>query len=640
MFDFVTKHKRWLQLGLLVLIVPPFALFGIDFYFRDGGTGGAVAKVGSASISEFEYTQALRQAQERMREMMRDNPDPTVLNSPQFKESVLNEMVERRVLISHARKSGMDVATPDLQKVITGIDAFHDDSGKFSIDRYRTLLRNQGMSEAIFEEDVRTGVMLGQLQGVYAGTGFVPDAVVERLVRIREQEREVSQMVFNPADYLKQSKVTAADAQKYYDERKSEFQIPERVKIEYVLLTLDSAEAAVQVSDEELRAAYESSKEARFATPEERHASHILIAAPATASAEDKAKAKALAEDVLKQVKAAPKKFGELARKYSQDPGSAEKGGDLGSFGRGLMVKPFDDALFAMKAGEIAGPVETQYGYHIIRLDGIQGGQVTPFEKVKSQLAGEIRKAKAGKAFSEASEKFNDTVYEQFDSLKPAADAYKLTIQKSDWVSRAGGNVNPLFNNEKLLGALFSDEVLKNKHNTAAIEVQANMLMAARVTDHEPAAPLPFDQVRDDIQRHLATEAATSQALADGKAALDGLLKGEAPKGKAAWSTPQMVSLQKRLGLHAEASQAIFGADVSKLPVYVGVTAPQGRYVVYRISKVKDVTTVDAAQKKALAKQLAQTAGQEQFQAYLASLRERTEVKIDRAKLEQSGGGS
>src|SRR5262249_9746281 len=152
-----------------------------------------------------------------------------------------------------------------------------------------------------------------------------------------------------------------------------------------------------------------------FTTSEERHASHILIAAPATASAEDKAKAKALAEDVLKQVKAAPSKFGELARKHSQDPGSAEKGGDLGSFGRGLMVKPFDDALFAMKAGEITGPVETQYGYHIIRLDGIKGGQVTPFEKVKAQIADEARKAKAGKAYSEAAEKFNDTVYEQFD---------------------------------------------------------------------------------------------------------------------------------------------------------------------------------------------------------------------------------
>jgi peptidyl-prolyl cis-trans isomerase D len=273
----------------------------------------------------------------------------------------------------------------------------------------------------------------------------------------------------------------------------------------------------------------------------------------------------------------------------------------------------------------------------VLRLDGVKGGQVTPFEKVKSQIAGEVRKAKAGKAFSDAAEKFNDMVYEQFDSLKPAADALKLTVQKSDWVSRAGGNANPMLNNDKLLAALFSDEVLKNKHNTSAIEVQANTLLAARVTDHQPAAPVPFSEVRDDIQRHLAAEAATRQAETDGKAALEALQKGESPKGKTSWSAPQVVSRQKPQGLHPDASQAVFSADTAKLPAYVGVPASQGRFVVYRISRVNDVAAVDPARKKALARQLAQTAGQEQFQAYIASLRNRTDVKIDRKKLEQGG---
>jgi len=634
MFEFVQKHKRWMQGALLVIIVPSFALFGIDVYFRNSGTGGALAKVGNASISELEYSQALRQAQERMREMMRNNPDPSVLNSPQFKESVLNELVERKVALNQARKSGLAVSAPDLQKIIAQYEVFRDESGKFSVDRYRQLLKNQGLSEKAFEDDIRNGVILGQVQNVYAASGFLPESVVERLIRIREQEREVSQLVFNPTDYVKQVKVSAADVEKYYADHKSEFQIPERVKIEYLLLSVDAAERTVQIADEELRKIYEESKEARFSTPEERHASHILIAAPATASADEKAKARAKADELYKQVKAAPAKFAELARKNSQDPGSAEKGGDLGSFGRGLMVKPFDEAVFSMKPGDIAGPVETQYGFHIIRLDGIKGGQVTPFDKVKSQIAEEVRKAKAGKAFSEAAEKFNDTVYEQFDSLQPAADALKLTVQKSDWVSRAGGNMNPLLNNEKLLAALFSDEVLKNKHNTSAIEVQPNTLLAARVTEHQPAAPLPISEVRADLQRHLEEEAAMKLAETEGKAALDSLLKGQEPKSKLAWSPPQNVSLQKRQGLHAEGAQAVFGADVSKLPVYAGVPAPQGRFVVYRISKVKDVTQVDPAQRKALAKQLAQMAGQEQYQAYLSSLREQANVKIDRKKLD------
>jgi peptidyl-prolyl cis-trans isomerase D len=635
MFEFVQKHKRWMQGILLVIIVPSFALFGIDIYFRNAGTGGAVAKVGDASISDMEYSQALRQAQERMREMMQGKGDPAMWNSPQFKESVLNELVERRVALNHARRSGMAVSTPELQKVVAQFEAFHDESGKFSRDRYRQLLKNQGLSEAAFEDDVSNGIVLGQVQNVYAGSGFLSDSVVERLLRIREQEREVSQVVFNPAEYTKQVKVSAADADKYYAEHQSEFQIPERVRIEYLLLSVEAAERNAAVTDEELRKLYEEGRE-RFTTPEERSASHILIAAPATASADEKAKAKAAADDLFRQVTAAPSKFGDLARKHSQDPGSAEKGGDLGSFGRGLMVKPFDDAVFAMKKGEIAGPIETQYGYHIIRLDQVTGGEVTPFEKAKPQLAEEARKAKAGKAFSEAAEKFNDMVYEQYDSLQPAADALKLTVQKSDWVSRAGGNMNPLLNDQKVLAALFSDEVLKNKHNTSAIEVQPNTLIAARVTEHQPAAPLPIAEVRPDIQRHLIEEAAMKLAETEGKAAAEKLQKGEAVKLD--WSAPQSVSLQKRQGLHPEGAKAVFGADVTKLPVYAGVPAQQGRYVIYRITKVKDVGEIDPAQKKALARQLAQMAGQEQYQAYIGSLRERANVKIDRKKLDEGSG--
>jgi len=635
MFEFVQKHKRWMQGILLVIIVPSFALFGIDIYFRNSGTGGAVAKVGSSSVSDLEYSQALRQSQERMREMMQGKGDPSMWNSPQFRESVLNELVERKVALNQARKSGLAVSTPELQKIISQFEAFHE-SGKFSQELYRSRLKAQGLTETAFEEDVRNGVVLGQVQNVYAGSGFLPDAVVERLLRIREQEREVSQVVFNPADYMKQTKVSAADADKYYAEHQSEFQIPERVKIEYLLLSVDVAERTAVVSDDELKKLYEDGKATRFTTPEERSASHILIGAAATASAEEKAKARAVADDLYKQVQAAPARFGELARKHSQDPGSAEKGGDLGSFGRGLMVKPFDDAVFAMKKGEISAPIETQYGYHIIRLDQVTGGQATPFEKVKPQLLEEARKAKAGKAFSEAAEKFNDTVYEQFDSLQPAADALKLTVQKSDWVSRAGGNMNPLLNNEKLLAALFSDEVLKNKHNTAAIEVQPNTLIAARVSEHQPAAPLPIADVRQDIQTHLAGEAAVKMAEAEGKAAMEKLQKGEPVKLN--WSAPQSVSLQKRQGLHADGAKAVFGADASKLPAYAGVPAQQGRFVIYRISKVKDVGDIDPAQKKALARQLAQMAGQEQYQAFISSLRERADVKIDHKKLEQGGG--
>ena len=632
MYDFVYKHKRWLQIALLVVIVPPFALFGIDFYFRNTDTGGALARIGDARISEVEFSRALRQAQEKMREMMRNNPDPSMLNSPQLKDSVLNELIERKVTLSHVAKAGMTISDAELQKMIAAVEAFHDQSGKFSRERYRQLLQGQGLTPATFEYQVRSNIMLEQVRAIYSGSAFMPDSIADRLLKIREQEREVSQVVFNPADYRKQAKISDTDAEKYYTEHKGEFLVPERVKVEFVVLSLEAFQRNVQVSDEEIKKFYQENQ-SRFQTPEERRASHILIPAAASASPEEKAKAKAQAEDLFKQLKANPKKFGEFAAQYSKDPGSAEKGGDLGFFGRGLMVKPFDDAAFSMKVGDITGPVETQYGYHIIRLDAIKAMKPTAQEAVRAQIESEIRKPKVAKAFAEAAENFNNLVYEQFDSLKPAVDALKLTLQKSDWVSRAGGNPNPLLNNDKLLAALFSDEVIKNKHNTSAIEVQPNMLLAARVIDHKAPEELPLDQVRKDIVQHLAEQMATDLSEKAGRAALDKLKKGETVA--LSWSAMQSVTLQKRQGLHPEAAQAVFGADTAKLPAYSGVPVSQGRFVIYRITKIKDVAEVNPEQRKALAKQLTQMIGQEQYIAYLASLRERADVKIDKKKLEQ-----
>ena len=632
MYDFVYKHKRWLQIALLVLIVPPFALFGIDFYFRNTDTTGSLAKVGDARISEVEYSQALRQAQEKMREMMKSNPDPSLLNSPQLKESVLNELIERRVTLAQAARTGMTISDAELQKMIAGVEAFHDDKGKFSHDRYRQLLQGQGMTPAMFESQARTNIVLEQVRSVYSGSAFVAESVAERLLKIREQEREVSQVLFSPADFRKQVTVSDADAEKYYNEHKGEFVVPERVKVEFVVLSLEAYQRSVQVSDEEIKKFYQENQ-SRYQTAEERRASHILIPAAASATPEEKAKAKALADDLLKQVKQNPKKFGELAAKFSKDPGSAEKGGDLGFFGHGLMVKPFDEAAFAMKVGEITGPVETQYGYHIIRLDAIKAVQTTPLEAVKAQIVEDLRKPKVAKAFAEAADNFSNMVYEQFDSLQPAVDALKLTVQKSDWISRQGGNPNPLLNNPKLLSALFSDEVLKNKHNTAAIEVQPNMLLAARVIEHKTSEDMPLDQVRKDILQHLADQAATQLAEKEGRAALDKLKRGESVT--LAWSAAQTVTLEKRQGLHPEAAQSVFGADTAKLPAYSGVPVSQGRFVIYRITKVKDITETTPEQRKGLAKQLAQMLGQEQYIAYLASLREHADVKIDKKKLEQ-----
>jgi peptidyl-prolyl cis-trans isomerase D len=632
MYDLIYKHKRLIMIILCILIIPPFAFFGIDFYFRDAGAGGGVARVGDTQISEQEFSTALRQAQDRMREAVRSNPQlASQLNSPEFKESVLNNLIQRKVLLAQAARAGMTVSDAELQQIIGGIEAFQEADGKFSHEKYEQLLRAQGMTPGMFEEGIRQDLLLSRMQSTLADSVFVADAVVERLVRVREQQREVSQAVFEPNRYREKLQVGEAEARKYYDEHTAEFRIPERVRLEYVVLNPEAAAHAVTVSDEELRQAYQG-KLSTFQTAEKRTASHILFAAGTGATAEDKAKARAQAEDVLKQVRQAPARFGELAKKHSQDPGSAEQGGSLGEFERGFMAKPFEDAVFAARKGEIVGPVETQYGFHIIRVDGIKPPVTTPFEKVKPQLLEEVRKERTQRAYTEAAQRFSDIVYEQYESLQPVADALKLTIQKSDWIGRGGQNFNPLFNNEKLLEEVFSQESVKNRRNTEAIEVQPNMLLAARVVEHEAESLLAFDAVKKDIVQHLQAERATELASQEGKAALEKLKKGE--KADVNWSQPATVTLQRRQGLHQEGVQAVFGVDAAKLPGYAGLSTPDGRFVIYRVTKVKDIESVSPEQIKSAGQQLSRLAAQQQIEAVVASMREQAEVVVNRKKLE------
>jgi len=335
----------------------------------------------------------------------------------------------------------------------------------------------------------------------------------------------------------------------------------------------------------------------------------------------------------LAEVKKSPKAFADLAKKNSEDPGSGAEGGDLGFGPRGRMVKPFDDAVFGMKVGEIVGPVETQYGYHIIKLDAIKGGEGPKFEAVKPKIEEEVRKGKAGKRFAEAAENFSNIVYEQPDSLKPAIDQFKLETQKSGWVTRQGGDP-PLLNNDKFLRSLFSEDVLKNKRNSEAIEIAPNMLIAAHILEHEPAAQRPFVDVQAEIVRQLTQEKAIVLAKQDGEAKLAQLKKGEAVQ--LTWSPGVAVTREKAGGLHPEAVQSVFGLDAAKLPAYQGLEAPDGRYVIYRVSKVTNVETVDAEARKGFTQQVDQVSGMEAVAASLASQKKKADVQINPKAIEKN----
>jgi peptidyl-prolyl cis-trans isomerase D len=630
MFDLVTKSKFLVSI-VLGLIILTFAFFGVDSYFRGTSAAPEVAKIGDSPISEQELAVALRQAQDRMREQARQNPEMnTYLNSPEFRRAVLDDVIQRRLLLGYAASSGMVVSDDELRTVISDIQAFYDEDGRFSPTRYEQLLRAQNLTPESFESQIQQDLILSRMQGALAGSAFVPEKVVRRLVRIRAQEREVSQLLLSPSDFKAKVSVSEEDAKKYFDENRSLFQIPERARIEYLMLTPQVAAANVTVSDDELRRAYQE-RLSQYQSAEERRASHILIAIASGATDEEKQAAKEKATDIYRQLQDSPGRFAELARTHSNDPGSAEQGGDLGFFQRGLMVSEFDTAAFALKVGEISSPVQTQYGYHVIRIDEVKEVETKPFAQVRDELQEEIRKSAVQDAYLQAAQTFSDMVYTEYDSLQPTADALGLTVQQSNWISPEGGGVNPLLNNPKLLEALFSAEMLEERRNTNAIEVGENTLVSARVIEHKTATDMPFADVSQDIVDHLGAQKAIELASQEGEATLTKLKDGEQLKLK--WSKPGYVTLQRGQGLHADGVRAVFSADTNNLPAYAGVAADDGRYVIYRISAVRDVESISDDELETARRQLTQLAVQEQYADYVGSLRERSEVIINESRL-------
>ena len=370
----------------------------------------------------------------------------------------------------------------------------------------------------------------------------------------------------------------------------------------------------------------------QYAKGEERQASHILITADAQASAEQKQAARAKAEQLLRQVKQNPASFADLAKKNSQDPGSAAKGGDLGSFPRGAMVKPFDDAAFNMKVGEISGLVESQFGYHIIK---VTGEKKHAFDESRKQVELDLKRQKAGKKFAELAEQLNNQVFEQGDNLKPAADALKLPVQTSGWISRTGSE-NKLLNSPKLLQAIFAEEAVKNKRNTEVIDVGSNMLVAAHVVEYKAAAVRPLEEVRADIVKLLTRQQAAALAAKQGRETLIKLKQGAGEV--VAWSAPKLISrdnAQGTQGFTGPAIGEIFRADGAKLPAYVGYENPQGGFVLVKITRILDGDAFDAAKRKAAADELRQLVAQEELNAYVASLKLKADVKVQQDRLDK-----
>lgn len=622
--------KSWISKLILALLMVPFAFFGVDYYFRGGGGGGdAVAVVEGQQISRYEFERALRDQMERMRAMFGKNFNSAMFDSPQMRKSILDGIVNQRLLAHVAGKSGMTVTDQELRDKIQAVEAFHDSDGKFSPQRYQDLLRSQGMAPSAFETSVRRDELVSLVRNSVTDTALVPNLAVDSFIRFNEQQRVVSRIEFKADEFLAQAEVKPEAVKAYYTAHPDEFKIPEQVKLDYLLLSQEGLAAKVSVSPDDVKKVYEENLKKQpnpYVQAEERQASHILISVEANAKEDAKKAALAKAEELAKQAKAAPDKFADLAQKESQDPGSAKQGGDLGFFGRGAMVKPFEDAVFAMKQGDIVGPIKSDFGYHIIKLVGIKAEKVRTLEEVAPQLTADLKKQAAARQFGEAQEQLGNLVFEQSTSLKPAADALKLEVRHSGWVSAQGSETDPLLANPKLMQAVLAPEVLKEKRNSAVVEVQPTILVVARVTEHKDASLKPLEEVSAALTQRLKRDEAVKLAAAKGKETLEKLKKGDAVAGLT-WPEAKPVSHNAPGDTPPPVVTAAFRAPSAKLPGYLGVDLPGTGYALVRLDKVIDGVPDDEKRKAARA-QLQSVLAQDELQAMVASLRDKTTVTL------------
>ena len=626
MFEFIRTHQRLMQFLLLLIIFPSFAFFGLESYTSMRESTNAVAKVDGQEITQQEWDAAQRKQMERFRQVLGDQFDPKMFDTPEAKRDILDNMIAQRVLAGEAKRNQLSVSDRMLQQTIGNMAALKGPDGKFDYERYRALLAAQGLTPEMYEGRLRQDLAMQQVNAAIQATAFAPESLAKRLSELSEQEREVQQLLFKAADYRSQVKVTDDMLQAYYASSK-QFDVPERVKAEYVVLTADAVASQINVSDADIQSYYEQNK-SHYGTPEQRRASHILIAVKKDATDAEKAAAKEKAEKLLETLRKNPQQFAELAKKNSDDPGSAERGGDLDFFSKGMMVKPFEDAAFKLKQGELSDLVQSDYGYHIIKVTAIKPAKVKTLAEVKDEIAGEIRKQLLAKKFAETADVFNNTVYEQSDSLKEVADKLKLKIETVDNLSRQPNPALPAtapYNNPKFLTALFSDDALKNKRNTEAVEVSPNMLIAGRVVDYKPASKRPFEEVKEQVRDRVVAKEAAALAKKAGEAKLAEL---KAKDDAAGFGAAQIISRAKSQGVNPAVFLAAMKADTSKLPAYAGADLGDQGYSIVRIVKTMQPSNVDSAKRQAEKQQIAAALAQEETQAYIETLKQKAKVQI------------
>ena len=623
--DRLTGPFVWVIVGIIVV---PFAFFGIET-FRSGGGDPAVAKVGGQKITESQLRRGTDQRLAQLQQLMGENFRQDLIDTKRFRQSVLDDMTQELMLRQHVKDNGYRAADAAIFEAVSVIPAFQED-GKFSTEAYRARLAQQGYTPARFEAQLRDSLVIDQMREGVVSSGVVTHSGAAQAYRLSEQQRWLAYSVFDAARYLPKVKVSDEQVQARYEEQKSRFQSPERLRVAYVELALPELPEAPVPGAEVLKALYEADKATRFSTIEERRARHILINFGADKNAA-RERIAGLADKIAKGAD-----FASLAGSQSDDPGSKAQRGDLGWIKRGQMLEKFEQALFALDVGQVSEPVETEFGWHLIKLEELRAARVQAFDDVgvQAELLKLYRQRDAERRYQEMSEKLEQLAFESPGSLDTVVKELGLVLKTSDWLTRSAGT--GLFANAALREAGFSADVLTNGENSKPLPAGDNRVVVLRKQDYEAPRQKALEEVADAVRDELKTATARQQAEAGAADALKGLNEGRALEQVAREKAVELKApgLTKRnaTGVDGKILEALFRlprAETGKT-AWTQVKLANGDMVVLGAASVQDAdfsVAPEADQQRELARLREATAGAE-FAAYRADLQKRIEIKL------------
>ena len=610
-------EKKWAKVVLAIIVVP-FALFGIDSYLNSMGSNVTVASVNNFEISAQDFQRSMMVLQERLDA---EGQDRSILQSPELKKSVIESLVDSQLIKEAVNKYNFRISNDQLTTYLVGMPDFQE-NGKFSQQRYDQIVQYNGLTPKKLEDQIRGDMATQQIQGTLANLSYYPKNKIDDIAKIAYQKRHVKLYDLLLKDYEAAVKVSDEELNTFYNDNPSSFIRPDQVKIDFVVYSVANIVPTINVTDEDIKSFYEANK-ANYEGAEERSASHILFLADKSLSNDELTKVKTQAEKVLADLKKNPKKFSEYAKKYSQDPESAKNDGSLGFFKRGVMVKEFEDSVYSMKKGAISDLVQSDFGFHIIRLDDIKGDQVT-FADVKPQIKGELIYQKALEKYNTNAEDFSNMVYESKDSLQSVIDKYSLDVQQSQWLSKQ--DAERFFNNPVFADAIFDKSIIENKFNTPAIEVSPNNLVSARVVDFRKSETRPFEEVKSEIKDYLTKRNAQENLINDGNKLVSDLQDASANEPK--WFDDLTIDRSDKKGLSDVIAEEIFKLNSSNLPVYSGIFDPKGEFIVIKLDKVSS-EDIGAEDIEFFNEEFLSAIDKEIERAYIEDLRADSKIKIN-----------